>query len=122
MCTIIKKIHEIRRRLADDPCIAVVEEEPRGLRGVVADELEVAVAETAGPNAEGEVEGDVATHLATAAEHGSGRDGHIADRSSTSIGGPSGWSGWSVDHPVGHPSTIHHALRDTALHVRKQGP
>ena len=66
MCTIIKKIHEIRRRLADDPCIAVVEEEPRGLRGVVADELEVAVAETAGPNAEGEAEGDVATHLGTA--------------------------------------------------------
>ena len=84
MCTIIKKIHGIRRRRADDPCIAVVEEEPRGLRGVVADELEVAVAETAGPNAEGEAEGDVATHLGTAAERGGRRDGHIADRSSTS--------------------------------------
>jgi hypothetical protein len=23
----------------------------------------------------------------------------------TSSGGPSGWSGWSTDHPVGHPST-----------------
>jgi len=87
MCTIIKKIHGIRRRRADDPCIAVVEEEPRGLRGVVADELEVAVAETAGPNAEGEAEGDVATHLGTArpsVARGGRRDGHIADRSSTS--------------------------------------
>ena len=25
----------------------------------------------------------------------------------TYIGEPSGWSGWSTDHPVAHPSTIH---------------
>jgi hypothetical protein len=25
----------------------------------------------------------------------------------TISGGPSGWSGWSTDHPVDHPSTIH---------------
>lgn len=63
----VSEIHGIRRREDDDLGVAVVEEEPRRLRGVVADELEVAVAETAGPNA---VEGDVATHLGSVAADG----------------------------------------------------
>jgi len=40
----------------DDLCVAVVQEKPWGLRGLVADELKVGVAEAAGADAEGEVE------------------------------------------------------------------
>ena len=68
----------------DDLCVAVVEEKPQGLRSVVADELKVRVPETAGADAEGVVEGNVAARHGTVGERCGRRDGHIADRSSTS--------------------------------------
>ena len=63
----------------DDLCVAVVQEKPWGLRGLVADELKVGVAEAAGADAEGEVECNIATRLGTAGERGGRWNGHITE-------------------------------------------
>jgi len=72
-------VEEVRQVDAvDDLCVAVVEEKPRGLRSVVADELKVRVPETAGADAEGVVEGNVAARHGTVGARGGRRDGHVA--------------------------------------------
>lgn len=58
---------------------AVPEEEPWGLRGVVADELEVGLPEAAGrADAKGIAEGQIPAAALATGERGSGWDAHIA--------------------------------------------